>query len=170
MDLNRHNSDRLDRDQRAPGHLVVRANMVATGIFVVSALLAAMIFDGAAKVQGVVVALVLFSAGVVAFIWGYWTAVQRSRTHEISVAELYLLLGAATPPRVKTIMNGCLLAQTTIALVTALSRSSTPSAGVEGGSSPGSTLAFGVLVPLLGLGLNGLWAATHGDFPSRSTA
>ena len=34
-------------------------------------------------------------------------------------------------------------------------------------SSRGSTLAFGVLVPILGLGLNGLWAATYGSFGAR---
>jgi hypothetical protein len=31
----------------------------------------------------------------------------------------------------------------------------------------GSTLAFGVLVPLLGLGLNGLWASKYGTFGKR---
>ena len=147
---------------------VVRVNVVGTILFAVSATVATVIFDGVAKVQGVVVALALFAVGVVAFIWGYWTAVQRSRTAEMSVAELYFLLGPAIPVRVKRIMNTCLVGQTTVALVTALARGSTPNAGSEGGSSPGSTLAFGVLVPMLGLGLNGLWAATHGEFPDRT--
>lgn len=169
-DSAQHDSEPHDGDRPDDGRLVVRANVAATGIFAISAILAAVIFDGVAKVQGVVVALVLFSGGVVAFIWGYWTAVQRSRTHEMSVAELYFLLGSAVPGRVKKVMNSCLLAQTAIALATALARGSTPSTGVEGGSSPGSTLAFGVLVPLLGLGLNGLWAATHGNFPPRRPA
>lgn len=155
---------------KSNGRLVVRANVVSTVIFTVSAVAAAVIFDGVAKVQGVVVSLFLFTGGVVAFIWGYWTAVQRSRTQEMSVAELYFLLGVAVPVSVKRVMNGCLLAQTVVALATALARGSTPSPSVQGGSSPGSTLAFGVLVPLLGLGLNGLWAATYGNFPARGTA
>jgi len=35
---------------------------------------------------------------------------------------------------------------------------------------PGSTLAFGVLVGMLGLGLNGWWAARYGRFPDRGSA
>lgn len=150
------------------GSRILWVDIAGTAGFAVSATVATAIFDGPAKVQGVVVALALFAAGVVAFIWGYWSAVQRSRTHEMSVAELYFLLGSAVPRRVKYIMNGCLLLQTAVALATALARGSTPDAA--GGSNPGSTLAFGVLVPMLGLGLNGLWAASHGDFGRRATA
>lgn len=158
-----------DTPEKQSGLWIINTNIAGSILFALSAVVAALVFEGISKVQGVVVALILFSGGVVAFIWGYWTAVQRSRTHEMSVAELYFLLGSAIPRRVKWVMNSCLLAQTTIALVTALARGSTPDPGVDGGSSPGSTLAFGVLVPLLGLGLNGLWASTHGDFPPRVT-
>ena len=35
---------------------------------------------------------------------------------------------------------------------------------------PYSPLAFGILVPLWGLGLAGLWAARHGTFPQRKVA
>ena len=34
--------------------------------------------------------------------------------------------------------------------------------------SPGSSLALGFLVPMFGLGMNGLWAAYHGTFPARA--
>ena len=145
--------------------MVVRANVLATGLFVVSSGLAALIFDGPWKVQGVVVSLVLFAVGVAAFLWGYWTAVQRSREVEMSVAELYFLMGAAVPKRIKQVMLGCLSVQTVAALVTAIARPSTPAS--DGGSTAGSTLAFGVLVPVLGLGLHGLWAARSGRFPPR---
>lgn len=151
--------------ENGSGEWIVKLDIIGTVVFAVSAVAAATIFEGFAKVQGVVVSLGLFAGGVAAFIWGYWSAVQRSRTDELSVAELYFLLGSAIPKRVKVIMNGCLLAQTVVALGTALARGSTPEVG--GGSSPGSTLAFGVLVPMLGLGLNGLWAAGHGDFGRR---
>ena len=33
--------------------------------------------------------------------------------------------------------------------------------------SPGTSLAVGILVPMFGLGLNGLWCAFHGVFPPR---
>jgi hypothetical protein len=32
---------------------------------------------------------------------------------------------------------------------------------------PFTTLAFGTLAPMLGIGINGLWAARHGRFPAR---
>ena len=145
--------------------MIVRLNVIGTVSFVVSSTWAAIVFDGVAKAQGVVVDLLLFAIGVVAFLWGYFAAVQRSRADQMAVAELYLLMGSAIPSRVKVLMNSLLIAQITVALVTAMTRLSTPSD--DGGSTNGSTLAFGVLVPLLGLGLNGLWAATHGTFPPR---
>ena len=48
-----------------------------------------------------VTALALFAIGVFAFLWSYYNAVQRSRRDEIGVAQLYLLLGPPTPPRVR---------------------------------------------------------------------
>jgi hypothetical protein len=146
---------------------IVRLNVIGTVLFTVSAVLAAVVFDGPAKVQGVVVDLALFAIGVTAFLWGYWVAVQRSRQDELSVAELYFLLGAAIPRDVKRTMNLCLLVQTVVAVATAMTRLTTPSDTASSGSSAGSTLAFGVLVPMFGLGLNGLWAAVHGNFGPR---
>lgn len=144
---------------------IVRADVVLTAVFVVSSSLAAVVFEGWTKVQGVAVALGCFAVGVVAFLWGYWDAVQRSRTDEMAVTELYFLMGPAIPKGVKRTMLACLAVQSVAALATALARPTTPAA--DGGSSTGSTLAFGVLVPLLGLGLNGLWAARHGGFGPR---
>lgn len=147
---------------------IVRFDVALTALFVVSSALAAIVFDGFWKVQGVVIDLVLFAIGVAAFLWGYWAAVQRSREVEMSVAELYFLMGPAIPQRVKRALLACLFVQVVAALVTAIARPSTPVDG--GGSTAGSTLAFGVLVPVLGLGLNGLWSARRGEFPARRRA
>ena len=57
-------------------------------------------------------------------------------------------------------MNGALGVQVVVAVVTAISRTTTD-------GRTGSTLAFGVLAPMMGLGLNGLWGATHGTFAPR---
>lgn len=138
-------------------NILVRINIFGTGIFVVSAIAAAVVFTPVFRTLGVVVAVVLFGVGVAAFIWGYFTAVQRSRYDNISVASLFLLLGDVADSNVRRLMNGCLTVQVSCGLVTALVRTST-----EGRS--GSTLAFGVLVPLFGIGLNGLWASRHGSF------
>ena len=150
------------------GRAIVRLDLAGTALFSVSSVLAAVVFDGWLKVQGVVVSLGLFAIGVVAFLIGYWSAIQRSRRDELSVAEMYFLLGPSIPKRVKNVLNWCLVVQTVVALTTALVRPSTPAE--TGGSTAGSTLAFGVLVPVLGLGLNGLWAANHGRFPPRRTS
>ena len=105
--------------------------------------------------------MTLFAVGVFSFLWSFWNAVQRSREEQIGVMQMYLLLGDPTPGRVRRIMLSMLAIQITVALATALARSES-----EDGS-PGTSLAVGILVPMLGLGLNGLWCAFHGVFPPR---
>lgn len=143
-----------------PDDVIVRLNAAATVLFLATTSLAAALFDRPFTTLGVVVDLCWFSAGVVAFLWGYWSAVQRSRHEEISVAGMYFLLGGCAPVAVARWMNLLLAAQVTVGLVGALVRPAT-----EGRA--GSTLAFGILVPMLGLGLNGLWASHRGTFPPR---
>ncbi len=146
----------------APGSssLILRVNIVGTALFVVSSVAAAVFFTKPVRLVGVVVALVLFAIGVFAFLSSYWTAVQRSRDDDIAVTQLYFLSGSSTPSRVKRVMNGALLVQTVTCLATAIARTNTD-------GRPGSTLAFGILVPMFGLGLNGLWCAQHGTFSPR---
>ena len=140
---------------------IVRVDVALTLVFAVTATYAAIVFDTTAQWVGAVTAMVLFTIGVFAFLWSYWSAVQRSRTDDIAVTQLYLLMGPAIPTTVRRIMNLTLLAQFVIALATTLARPNGP----EG--NPGSSLAVGFLVPMLGFGLNGLWAVTHGTFEAR---
>ena len=139
---------------------IVRLNMVATAGFVVATVIATWVFAPWMRVGIVIVDLVLFAIGVVGFLWGYFAAVQRSRTDEISVAELFLLMGSVAPRPVRQVMSWCLGAQVVVGLTGAIVRNSTD-------GKPGSTLAFGVLVGMCGLGLNGMWAAKHGYFAPR---
>jgi hypothetical protein len=139
---------------------IVRVDMVLTAVFVVTAVFAAVVFSGPARVVGVVAALALFAIGTFAFLMGYFVAVGRSRTQEIAVAELYLLTGKALPAAPKRALLWLLGVQIVTALATALARPNTD-------GRAGSTLAFGVLVPMLGLGLNGLASARHGTFGPR---
>ena len=143
-----------------PGSFLVKCNLVLTSIFVVMSIVAAVTFTAPWKTIGVVVSLGCFSVGIVAFLWGYWTAVQRSRTDNISVAALYFLVDKCAPQLVARQMNGALGVQVVVAVATAISRTTTD-------GRAGSTLAFGVLVPMMGLGLNGLWGATYGAFAPR---
>lgn len=141
---------------------IIRANVALTAVFVITAAYAAAVFSTTAQWVGAVTAMVLFTIGVAAFLWSYWQAVQRSRHDEISVTQLYFLLGAAIPPLVRRTMSVTLLAQFGTAIVTTLARRNGPD------GNPGSSLAVGFLVPMLGFGLNGLWAATHGNFATRA--
>ena len=151
----------VDDPNDREGSWIVLTNGALTAVFAVTATVSTIVFDQPWKAVAVAVALVCFSVGVVSFLWGYWSAVQRSRYDDISVAALYFLVDGCAPSRMSRQMNAFLAAQTVIGLATAIARSSTD-------GKPGSTLAFGILVPMLGLGLNGLWGAHHGRFRPRS--
>lgn len=145
----------------AAGQILIRLNLVGTALFLVTAIFAAVVFSTFAQWVGAATAIVLFAVGVFTFLWSYWNAVQRSRTDHIAVSQLYFLVGEVAPRKVRVVMNSVLLAQVLIATVTALARPNGP----EG--RPGSSLAVGFLVPMLGFGFNGLWAAYHGRFLAR---
>lgn len=148
----------------ASGDLIVTTNLAGTGLFAVTAVLAAAIFSSAWQWVAAVTAIVLFAVGVFAFLWSYYNAVQRSRRDEIGVVQLYLLVGPPTPGRVRRTMLGALGLQVVVAMATTFARLEGPD------GKPGSSLALGFLVPMFGFGLNGLWAAYHGDFPRRDVA
>jgi hypothetical protein len=149
-------------DNARAGDVIVLADVIGTVAFAVTAITAAVVFSTASQWVGAITAMALFAAGVFAFLWSFWNAVQRSRSEEIGVMQMYLLLGAPTPGRVRRIMLAMLAVQIVVALTTALARSES-----EDGS-PGTSLAVGILVPMFGLGLNGLWCAFHGVFPPRA--
>jgi hypothetical protein len=140
--------------------VIVRSNILITGVFTVLTFLAAWLFTPGLRGMIVAVDLALFAIGCFAFIWSYFSAVQRSRTDEISVGGLFALAGGVAPRRITLVMNSCLAAQVVVGLIGAIVRSSTD-------GRAGSTLAFGVLVPIFGLGLNGLWSSRLGVFPPR---
>jgi len=143
-----------------PGSFLIKCNVALTGLFVAASVCAALVFSSPWKSIGVAVSLSCFVVGIVTFLWGYWTAVQRSRTDNISVAALYFLVDKCAPQSVARQMNGALGVQIVVAIATAVSRTTTD-------GRAGSTLAFGILAPMMGLGLNGLWGATYGTFAPR---
>jgi hypothetical protein len=144
------------------GDVVIRADLAGTLLFTVTAVLAAALFTSVWQWIAAITALVLFAIGVFAFLWSYYNAVQRSRHDEISVTALYLLVGSPTPSAVRRTMLGLLAVQVAVAVITTFVRLEGPD------GRAGSSLALGFLVPMLGFGLNGLWAAYHADFPRRA--
>lgn len=145
----------------AAGGVIVRFDVAATVVFALSAIIAAAVFEGPAMTIAAVISLALFFIGIAAFLWSFWNAVQRSRDEDVAVTQLYLLTGGVAPPRVRTTMLLALCAQCVVGLGTAIARPNAPD------GSPGTSLALGVLVPIFGFGLNGLWAAFHGRYQDR---
>jgi hypothetical protein len=142
-----------------PGRRIVQADLVGTAVFSVSA--AAASLTDAWQTGSIVVALVFFGLGIFAFIWSFFSAAERSRTDEIGVANLYLLTGRTAPGPVKRAMSAALAVQVVVGIGTA-------AAGFSGlGPDEFNPLAFGILVPMFGMGLNGLWASRHGSFGPR---
>jgi hypothetical protein len=131
---------------------ILRASWTGTAAFGVTAV-------AGAAAQGVLswlafaVAVTLFVIGCVVFVWAYAVAVRRSRTDEIAVAGLYLLSGS-TPKPVRRQLLSSLAVEVVVAFATAAAR-------------PYTIAATGILVPVYGLGMAGLWAARHGTFAPR---
>ncbi|MGA9279254.1 hypothetical protein [Ilumatobacter sp.] len=145
----------------AAGDLIVRINVLATVLFTVTALAAAIVFEGFVIGLAAAVALVLFFVGIFAFLWSFWNAIQRSRGEQVAVTQLYFLAGGVAPRSVRTTMLLALAVQCVVGLGTAIARPDSAD------GSPGTSLALGVLVPLFGFGMNGLWAAFHGHYADR---
>jgi len=132
-----------------------RASWIATAVFAVSATLGVAV--DIMEVPALVVALVLFIGGMAAMFAALVIAAGRSRTKNISVGGLFFLAESA-PRDVQVQLLGSLAAQCLIGIVTA---------AVGAAKEPRSPSAFGVLAPIAGLGLAGLWAARHGNFADR---
>jgi len=94
-------------------------------------------------------AVTLFLVGIVVWLWAFLAALVRSANgDDIVVGSLFLMQGPA--PRTVRIQ-----------LYTALALSVALAAGT------GASDAFGILVPMLPIGLIGLWGARYGVFPPR---
>jgi hypothetical protein len=134
------------------GWRLIRASWAGTAAYTAVAVPAVWWLDALEAVVALTAGL-LFFAGSAAFLWAFFVAVERSRSEVIGVGGLYFLAGCA-PPSVQRTMMLSLGAQTVVAIGTASLR-------------PYTALAFGVLVPMWGIGLAGLWGARHGTFPPR---
>lgn len=142
----------MTQDDKVTGDRIVAASWWGTAALAATAVPAALAPDAVGPVAQAV-AVVLFAAGIVVFLWAYAVAVGRSRAEELSVVGIWFLSGSA-PTAVRRHLLGALAVQVAVGVTTASVR-------------PFTSLAFGVLAPLYGLGLAGLWAARHGRFQLR---
>jgi hypothetical protein len=98
------------------------------------------------------VALLLFLVSVGVFVYAFVVALARSsRGDNVAVANLFFLQGSAPKP-VKRQFLWMFVVSLAIAVGTA------------------AWDPFGVLVPMLPVGLAGMWAARYGVFPPRPVA
>jgi hypothetical protein len=154
--------ERFGDGTSSAGRPLVVADIVVTVVVVVVSILGIADYDGLAFAAAVV-DLAVFAVGVVVFCAALWLGAQRSREAEMDVAAWFFLARVA-PPQVRRPMLGCLAIQVVVGLGAAFA---TMGEAVDAGDQA-TKLAFGVLVPIFGLALNGLWSARYGAFPPRT--
>lgn len=144
------------------GASVVRLDLIGTAVFLV-ALAVAVPLRSQRFAQFLIggVSMVLFAIGVAATLWAYTRALERSRVQEVGVANLFLLTGDTAPKPVGRAMSLALVVQ----VVAAIGGAWIGVVGLDKGQL--NALAFGVLVPMFGIGMNGVWAARHGSYGPR---
>ncbi len=132
-----------------PDGALIRWSWIGTIAFAVTAIAAAIRMSWF-QAPALIVALVLFAAGMVTMLWAFFIAVNRSRVDAIGVGGLYFGAGS-TPKPVRVHILGATTIQLVVGLVTASIR-------------PFTSLAFGTLVWIFGIGVMGLWTARNGEF------
>ena len=131
---------------------MVVASTGGTALFVTTAVVAT-IAPNTLDVPALLVALAMFVGGTGTFVGAFVLAAGRSRTESVTLTGLFGLSGSA-PAGVRTRLLGSLAVEVATGLATAAVR-------------PFTSLSFGILAPMWGLGMVGLWAARHGAFASR---
>lgn len=133
------------------GRGIIASGWAANAIFAVTAIpVAAGVDDLLGVAIGVALLLFLISVGV--FVYAFALALARSsRGDNVAVANLFFLQGSAPKPIRRKFLWMVLVCL-----------------AVTVGTAAGDP--FGVLVPMLPVGLAGMWAARYGVFPPRPVA
>jgi hypothetical protein len=130
-----------------PGQRIITASWASLIVFALTGGLDLLLdaFDPIA----VAVCVALFSVSIPVWVYALALAISRStRGDDIAVASLFFLQGSA-PAAVQKQLLGAFAASIVVALAIAWAN------------------PFSVLVPMLHLGLAGLWGARHGTYPKR---
>jgi len=141
----------IDADEATPGANIIAASWLGTVALAATTALGSVVRQ--TDIAALVVSLIMFLVGVVAFFAAFVRAVGVRREEEIGVMNLFFLDHSA-PKAVRR----SLLASLAVEIATAL---------VGAALHPNTSLAFGILAPVYGLSMGGLWGARHGTFPKR---
>lgn len=132
---------------------LLRLQWQATLVFVAATVLN-VLTDGAIDIPYAVLCTIAFVVGFIAFSLGFWNGLQRSKEEEVTLWGLVAASSTHVPARARTIHWASIVTQLVGAVVAASLRAFTPQ-------------AFGLLVPMLGLGLAGLWGSRYASFHPR---
>ena len=141
----------MDREAREPGRRTIAWSWASTALFAIVTIPVAV---GATALEDVAIAvsLTLFAVSLGVWAYAFGLAVVRStRGDDITVPALFFLSSGAAPPVVRRHLMASLAVSVVVAVLTVKAN------------------PFSALVPMLALGLAGLWAARHGTFPPRRT-
>jgi hypothetical protein len=136
-----------------PGAGLVNATFLGTGALVATSIAAAVAPDAFGRVHAAL-SVVLFVVGTAAMLWAYALGVSRSREELVTVPGLFFLAGDVAPAATRRALRIATLVEV-VAVVAAAS------------IRPFTEVAFGILAPMFGLGLMGVWGGRHGAFPPR---
>lgn len=142
-----------DAAEPEPGADLVNLDFAVTGVLVATSAAGAALPDDFGIVHAVA-SSVAFVVGTGAFLWAYAVGVSRSREEQVTLSGLFFLGGEVAPKVTRFRLRLALLVQIVAVVTAAAIRAYT-------------NVAFGVLAPLLGLGLMALWSARHGTFAAR---
>ncbi len=104
-----------------------------------------------------VVASVLFVIGIGLFALGFWNGVQRSRTELVTMSGLLAVNTGNVTASARRRVWSAVTAQIVVAVVAAIVR-------------PFTAQAFGLLVPVFGIGIATLWGSRNAVFHLRDDA
>ena len=142
------------RDPPTPGGGLVRLDAQVTLGF--GALTAAthLLAESLDLVYAVVSSL-LFAAGIGLFLLGFWNGIQRSRIEDVSLAGLLAVDASFVTAAARNRLWSINVAQIVIAVSAASLR-------------PFTQQAFGLLVPMFGVGIAALWGSRYAAFHPRT--
>jgi hypothetical protein len=143
-------------DGGIPGSGILLATKLTTAVWVVVTVAVAIVDTRGLRIALAYFDSALFVVGCGVFLRALYEGAQRSREADLTMGGWWFLSGSA-PTFVRVTLSGAVAVQTVVGLATAAIRIET-------------TLAFGILVPTLGLAFCGLWGARHGMFPPRKFA
>ncbi len=137
---------------KLPIPLLRRMDVVVTIAQLIAVIVA---FFGSDAVRNVVAigCSVVFVAGAALFSWAFLIAAGRSRHEDVTVAGAFFLAGSIEAPERRWAF-GLMAAQSFIGLAGAA-------------ADPYTTMAFGILVPMFGLGVIAFLGSAHGAFRQR---